>query len=102
MDLRRVPRPSSGGVEPQVPPYRKVGFFMSSEPASAAALTTPPASAPTEVSSSSLPRYVLSRGSLCAVMIQLPRIPDHPLLPSSPPPPSSTRLDAASYHDDVS
>ncbi|KAF0914718.1 hypothetical protein E2562_031222 [Oryza meyeriana var. granulata] len=106
MDLRRPTRSSSGGVEPR---FRQVGFVTTaSEPAATA--PAPPAVA---ASSSSSPRGSdVYPGSLSPVMIPPPHIPDHlalpphasdaadSLFPSSPPPPSSSHLDAASDLDD--
>ncbi|XP_012699802.1 translation initiation factor eIF-2B subunit delta [Setaria italica] len=97
MDIRRPPpRSSSGGVEPR---FRQVGFVTSAEPGPAAAPVpaAPAAASPT------------ASDGLSPVMIPPPLIPDHlpvpvpaseSLMPSSPPPPSSSRIDAVSDLDD--
>ncbi|OEL30533.1 Translation initiation factor eIF-2B subunit delta [Dichanthelium oligosanthes] len=98
MDIRRPPpRSSSGGVEPR---FRQVGFVTSAEPgpAAAASVPAPPAAASPPASD-----------GLSPVMIPPPLIPDHlpvpghaseSLMPSSPPPASSSRIDAVSDLDD--
>ncbi|CAN6348533.1 unnamed protein product [Urochloa humidicola] len=99
MDIRRgPPRSSSGGVEPR---YRQVGFVTSAEPAAAAATAAVPVPAPPGDASPP------ASDGLSPVMIPPPLIPDHlpvpgseSLMPSSPPPASSSRFDALSDIDD--
>ncbi|KAF8762945.1 hypothetical protein HU200_008791 [Digitaria exilis] len=96
MDIRRPPpRSSSGGVEPR---YRQVGFVTSADPEPAAA----PAPAPIPAAAASPP----ASDGLSPVMIPPRIVPGHhpapgseSLMPSSPPPVSSSRLDALSDLD---
>ncbi|KAK3137038.1 hypothetical protein QOZ80_5BG0446820 [Eleusine coracana subsp. coracana] len=106
MDIRRAPpRSSSGGVEPR---FRQVGFVTSAgEPSGAAAAADDaPAASPTPSE--------LAPGPLSPVMIPPPLVPDHlpvpdlppvvhdSVTPSSPPPPSSSLIDAGSdLEDDI-
>ncbi|CAN6357088.1 unnamed protein product [Urochloa humidicola] len=102
MDIRRgPPRSSSGGVEPR---YRQVGFVTSTEPAVAAAAATAAVPVPAPPPGDASPP---ASDGLSPVMIPPPLIPDHlpvpgseSLMPSSPPPASSSRLDALSDIDD--
>nr|CAB3462651.1 unnamed protein product [Digitaria exilis] len=96
MDIRRgPPRSSSGGVEPR---YRQVGFVTSADPEPAAAA----APAPIPAAAASPP----ASDGLSPVMIPPRIVPGHhpapgseSLMPSSPPPVSSCRLDALSDLD---